>query len=70
MSAKIRLNGKSQELTSTINLLELLKQNDVKKPEMVSVQVNGAFVRKESFETTIIADNDEVDFVYFMGGGC
>ena len=24
---------------------------------MVSVQVNGAFVRKESFETTIIADN-------------
>jgi len=36
---------------------------------MVSVQLNGAFVQRTDFEQTHIQDGDEVDFLYFMGGG-
>ena len=66
----ISVNGKAQELAGeSISLLDLIKQNDVKQPDMVSVQLNGEFVDRPDFETTVIKDGDEVDFLYFMGGG-
>ncbi|MCP4050930.1 MAG: sulfur carrier protein ThiS [bacterium] len=67
---KIKVNNKVQELTEErITISELLVKNDVEMPEMVSVQLNGEFVKKEKFEVTVLKDNDEVDFLYFMGGG-
>ncbi len=65
----IQLNGKSHEIETPISLLELLHQNKVEQPEMVSIQVNGEFVSRENFESTLIQPNDEVDFLFFMGGG-
>lgn len=66
----VKINGKAQEIgESTISLMELIKRNDVKQPDMVSVQLNSSFVKREEYETTIITDGDEVDFLYFMGGG-
>jgi sulfur carrier protein len=65
----IQLNGKSQELVTPISLLDLLKNNNVEQPDMVSIQVNGEFVSRENFETTLIQPNDEIDFLFFMGGG-
>lgn len=52
-----------------VSLIELIRNNKVEQPEMVSIQVNGEFVDRDSFETTQINANDEVDFLYFMGGG-
>lgn len=67
---KIKINGKEQEFVdSQIGLIELLQQNKVTKPELVSVQVNGFFVRREVYQETILHENDEVDFLFFMGGG-
>ena len=66
----VKVNGKAQEIEgSTISLLELIKNNDVKQPDMVSVQLNGAFVVRDEYENTVIKNGDEVDFLYFMGGG-
>lgn len=65
----IRVNGDTQQLEETVTVSELLKVNDVKMPDMVSVQINGAFVKREQFDNTLIQDADEVDFLYFMGGG-
>jgi len=66
----VKVNGKAQEIEgSTISLLELIKKNDVKQPDMVSVQLNGAFVVRDEYENTDIKNGDEVDFLYFMGGG-
>lgn len=66
---KIKVNGQEQELASGISLADLLKVNAVKNPDMVSVQVNGEFVDKADFATETVKDNDEIDFLYFMGGG-
>lgn len=65
----IKVNGDDQQLISEVSVSDLLKHNDVKMPEMVSVQLNGKFVKREQFENTVIHDADEVDFLYFMGGG-
>lgn len=67
--AKIQVNGNEQELEAPISLIDLIKKNDVAQPEMVSVQVNGEFLPRENFNSTLIYDGDEVDFLYFMGGG-
>ena len=67
---KISVNGKEQQIAlNEIALLELIKQNNVQQPDMVSVQLNESFVNREDFELTLIKDGDEVDFLYFMGGG-
>ncbi len=67
---KVRINGEEtvvgEEAVSVSRLLEL---NNVEMPDMVSVQLNGGFVDREEFGRTTVAEGDEVDFLYFMGGG-
>ncbi len=66
---KIKINGKTKEFENEINITELLFQYKVEMPDAVSVQLNGKFVKKEKFLTTFVREGDEVDFLYFMGGG-
>lgn len=66
----LKINGKEQKIDSSeIAVKELLKLNKVEMIDMVSVQLNGAFVRKEDFETRMVKENDVVEYLYFMGGG-
>ena len=67
---KIKVNGKDQVLDkSQVSVSDLLGINNVEMPDMVSVQLNGDFVKKEDFTNTHLKENDEIDFLYFMGGG-
>ena len=68
--AKITVNGESQEVNLPLSLTELIKQNNVEQPDMVSVQVNDDFVNRTEWDGIQIKDGDNVDFLYFMGGGC
>ena len=67
--AKIIVNGEAQEVTLPLNLTELIKQNDVQQPDMVSVQVNDDFVDRNEWDGLQIQEGDTIDFLYFMGGG-
>lgn len=67
--ATIKVNGKLQEIEEAISILELIRRNNVLQPDMVSVQLNQEFVKRESFDTVLVAGGDEIDFLYFMGGG-
>ena len=67
--AKITVNGEVQEVQSGISLTELIKQNNVEQPEMVSVQLNDDFVDRTEWDSLEIKEGDTVDFLYFMGGG-
>jgi sulfur carrier protein len=67
--ANVIVNGEAQEAGLPLTLLELIKRNKVTQPEMVSVQLNGNFIAREEYAQTTIQDGDEVDFLYFMGGG-
>lgn len=67
--AKIKVNGETQEVQLPLILTELIKQNDVQQPDMVSVQVNEDFVDRTEWDGIQIKEGDSVDFLYFMGGG-
>jgi sulfur carrier protein len=68
--AIITVNGEPQTIQEeTITVAKLLSLNKVEMPEMVSVQLNGEFLDRQFFETTTVKHADELDFLYFMGGG-
>jgi sulfur carrier protein len=67
--AKITVNGEAQEVQLPLNLTELIKNNNVQQPEMVSVQVNDDFVDRNEWDVLQIKEGDSIDFLYFMGGG-
>lgn len=67
---RIIVNGKVVEWDeSKVSIADVLLKNNVKKPEMLSVQLNGKFIHQDQFESTNVKDNDEVDYIFFMGGG-
>ena len=67
--AKITVNGEAQEVQLPLSLTELIKQNNVQQPDMVSVQVNDDFVDHTEWDGLQIKEDDVIDFLYFMGGG-
>ncbi len=67
---KITINGEDNlSEQETITITELLKERNVARPETVSVQINGSFVKRKNFSTTVVKENDEIDFVFMMAGG-
>ena len=58
--AKIIVNGEAQEVQLPLTLTELIKQNDVQQPEMVSVQVNEDFVDRSEWDGIQIKEGDTV----------
>lgn len=66
----IKVNGKNIDVeSSSISVQELLQQVGVESIEMVTVQLNGKFISKENLAATRIENNDQVDYLFFMGGG-
>lgn len=67
---QITMNGSVEVVAETeLSIAGLLRLKQVESPEMVSVQLNGRIVERDLYETTMVAADDEVDFLYFMGGG-
>ena len=66
---KIIINAKEESIDKSVTIAELLVIQKVKIPDMVSVSLNGEFIRRENFPSTSVKENDSVDFLYFMGGG-
>ena len=67
--SKIKVNGNEQEISNPVSLTDLIALNNVAQPSMVSIQLNGEFVVRDDYDSTLVNEGDEVDFLYFMGGG-
>lgn len=67
---KIIVNGQPVNCGDGLTVSELLVEQKVKMPDMVSVELNGQILnRRTEFGTTSLKDDDKVEFLYFMGGG-
>lgn len=67
---KIEVNGNQETLDQgPLVLSALLEVFKVESPDMVTVQLNGDFVEKDQFETRQVQEGDQLEFLYFMGGG-
>ena len=66
---KITLGGEKREVADGLTVAALIKQEQVETPQYVTVTVNDDFVKSGQFEETVLKDGDNVEFLYFMGGG-
>ena len=66
---KLIVNGKESNLAEGLTISQLLIEQEVKMPEMVSVELNGQILKRSEFESTTLNEGDKVEFLYFMGGG-
>ncbi len=65
---KILLNGKEQEIQTGMTVSDLLLKWKV-RPELVTVEVNENILQKLDYDGTEIKQGDNVEFVFYMGGG-
>lgn len=61
--------GEKKEFKDGITIRELIEQENVENLEYVSVSVNEEFAKSADFDTQKLNEGDEVEFLYFMGGG-
>lgn len=66
----ITVAGEKKEVKDGLTLPELITQENVEMPEYVTVSINDEFVASEAKATTVLKDGDNIEFLYFMGGGC
>ena len=67
---KVTVAGEKKEIEQGTTIAKLIVDEKVENPEYVTVTVNDEFVESDDFETTQLNENDTVEFLYFMGGGC
>jgi len=66
----IKINGQTENLNHpSLTVSELLHVKNVEMPDMVSVELNGSILERDAFSSTAVKEGDEVEFLYFMGGG-
>ena len=65
----LTVNGAAVEVPDGITVTELLREQKVKMPDMVSVELNGEILERSSFGAKTLEPEDRVEFLYFMGGG-
>ncbi|MFH1542646.1 MAG: cysteine synthase A [bacterium] len=68
MSINIKLNGKFEEVKDVVTVGELLQEKKIRY-EVVTVEVNEKILERTAFDSTKLKANDQVEFVYYMGGG-
>ena len=66
---KITVAGEKKEYDEGITVAKLIEFENVETPQYVTVSVNEEFVDSGAFDTTTLKEGDEVEFLYFMGGG-
>ncbi|MDR2905393.1 MAG: sulfur carrier protein ThiS [Helicobacteraceae bacterium] len=67
---RLIINGEEKRYDQeSLSAAELLKLENVELPDMVSMQVNDDFLKREEYDRAALKEGDLVNFLYFMGGG-
>ncbi|MBO7422632.1 MAG: sulfur carrier protein ThiS [Clostridia bacterium] len=66
---KITVGGEKKEVPDGLTVAELIELEQVETPEYVTVSINEEFIDRSTFESRVLREGDEVEFLYFMGGG-
>lgn len=66
----ITVAGNRKEVKNNLTLPELMELEGVEMPDYVTVSVNDEFVDADKKADTVLKNGDNVEFLYFMGGGC
>lgn len=61
--------GNRKEYEEGLTVSKLIEIENVETPQYVTVSVNEEFIGNDTFDTTVLKEGDNVEFLYFMGGG-
>ncbi len=64
---QVRINGKAEVIQES-RLGDLLKSKNI-EAQMVTVELNNKMIDRASLSETTLREGDEIEFIYFMGGG-
>ncbi|MDH5527598.1 MAG: sulfur carrier protein ThiS [Nitrospirota bacterium] len=65
---KIVVNGKPREAADGLTVAALIAELGITAPR-VAVERNMDIVDRERFADTVLAENDQVEIIHFVGGG-
>ena len=63
------MNGETREVADEISLQDLVDRLELTS-ERVAIELNGTMVKRADWTSKILQDNDRVEIVHFVGGGC
>ncbi len=66
---KVILNGKEKEFKDNISVSTLLDIEEILEPVAVEVFVNKKEVPFEKFDTYILKDGDNIEYLYLFASG-
>ncbi len=66
---KVTIAGNTKDIAEGITLAQLVIDEKVENPEYVTVTVNDEFVENHALANVVVKENDNIEFLYFMGGG-
>ena len=66
---KVTIAGNVKDIAEGTTLAQLVIDEKVENPEYVTVTVNDEFVENHDLENVVSKENDNIEFLYFMGGG-
>lgn len=66
---KVTIAGNVKDIAEGITLAQLVIDEKVENPEYVTVTVNDEFVENHDLANVVVKANDNIEFLYFMGGG-
>jgi len=64
---QVKINGKIENIQGG-TVLDLLKAKNI-EPQMVAIEVNDAMLERTHLATTTIKEGDQIEFLFYMGGG-
>lgn len=61
--------GEKKEYPEGLTVEQLIEAEKVETPQYVTVTINDEFLPNEDRRAHVLKDGDEIEFLYFMGGG-
>ena len=65
---KVTVAGNAKDIAENTTVAQLIVDEKVENPDYVTVTINDEFVEHHDFESTVLKENDVVEFLYFLGG--
>lgn len=65
----IVINGEAKEVQENSTLGTLIDSLNIAK-KLVACTVNNCVIKRDQYDTTVLHENDQIELLSFMGGGC
>ena len=65
---RVTVNGEARDFVSGISVASMIEVLDL-DPRRLGIERNRQIVPKSSYQQTVLADNDRIEIVHFVGGG-